>query len=68
MKNNTKIITCSCEKGFVANLVSPGVTYQDARYGKNKRVANSTKIDGEYRCTVCGRTTSVKSEEEKVKK
>lgn len=48
--SETKVFTCSCRQPF-----------QDAMYGKNKRVCNR-KSDGpgsppkkEYRCTVCGK-------------
>ena len=38
----------------IANCVSP---YQDAKYGKGKRVMNPTKSSAGkgYRCTVCGK-------------
>lgn len=40
----TKIIDCNCNHD-----------YQDAKYGKGKRVANwAPKQDG-HRCTVCGK-------------
>lgn len=43
-----KIINCSCKNEF-----------QDARYGRGKRIANQTKKgDGVlYRCTVCLKET-----------
>lgn len=40
-----KIIKCYCQNEF-----------QDKKYGKNKRVANSTMKDGQHRYTVCGKT------------
>ncbi len=44
-----KIMTCYCTHKF-----------QDEKYGKQKRVFNSTKDDGVYRCTVCGKTNKQK--------
>lgn len=40
--DKTAILTCSCVH-----------TYQDERYGQNKRLHNKT--DKGYRCTVCGK-------------
>ena len=44
----TQIVSCFCES-----------TYQDKRYGQNKRVhngcGNPDKAHGTLRCTVCGR-------------
>lgn len=39
----TKIVQCTCQHA-----------YQDATYGKGKRVANEMKTPGKSRCTVCG--------------
>lgn len=48
MKNGVARVLCSCENEF-----------QDKRYGKGVRIANTTaKQDGtstEVRCTVCGK-------------
>jgi hypothetical protein len=41
---STKILKCFCKSEF-----------QDKKYGKQKRVANCTSKDNEYRCTVCGK-------------
>lgn len=30
--------------------------YQDTKYGKGQRVANTTKTPNTSRCTVCGKT------------
>lgn len=45
----TKKIKCTCKND-----------YQDKKYGKGKRVANSTGsgTNVKYRCTVCGKETA----------
>lgn len=37
------IVNCSCKNAF-----------QDALYGKGRRVANQCKNKIDYRCTICG--------------
>ena len=41
----SKVIVCTCKH-----------SYQDEKYGENKRVMNKT--DKGYRCTVCGKDKS----------
>lgn len=38
------LVKCDCKN-----------TYQDQKYGKDKRVANKTLKPPGYRCTVCGK-------------
>ena len=43
----TKVMKCYCESKF-----------QDKEYGKGNRVYNEVAKDGNYRCTVCGKSQS----------
>lgn len=47
-QTSTKVLSCYCESEF-----------QDKRYGKTKRVCNTTARDGVYRCTVCGKDVNI---------
>jgi len=41
----TAILLCTCKHA-----------YQDKAYGHRRRIFNSLKADGKFRCTVCGDT------------
>jgi hypothetical protein len=54
--SKAEIIACDCQHA-----------YQDAKYGRGKRVHNPTRKDDKFRCTVCGSEATL-LKEKKAKK